>query len=111
MNDQEAAARALADPDFAQRVLVGEEDYPAVRNAILADIYQSSVDEAGGSEVEGYQLFNSRTVDAPLARRAAGPMGPCYVKYYPKMPADSVWNDWQTMTRPNLTGIAGTIGH
>jgi hypothetical protein len=107
MNDQEAAARALADADFAQKVLTGEEDYPLVRNAILADIYESSIIGAEGTETEGFQLFDRRTVDVTQPRSGAGPMGPCYVKYYPKMPAPDAWRDWDRMTRPNLNRIGG----
>jgi hypothetical protein len=103
MNDQEAAARALADPAFAQKVLSGEENYPAVRDAILADLYDASVRE--GDDTSGYQSgFETRTIDA--TRASSIPNAACYVRYYPKMPAAGAWRDWQVLERNNLTQLS-----
>lgn len=102
LTEHEAAARALEDPHFAQKVLTGEENHPAVRNAILADLYHSTTKEGERSEAS-FALFQKRTVDV---RPNAGPMGPCYVRYYPKMPAPDVWRDWQAITKVNLEALA-----
>jgi hypothetical protein len=102
---KQVAERALRDPEFAQKVLTGEEDYPEIRNAILADLFQSSHVErksvdGGIEEVK----FETRFVDAGPR---FGPMGPCYVKYYPKMPANDAWTRWVEMPRLNLEELAG----
>jgi hypothetical protein len=107
MNTNEAARRSLEDREFAQKVLTGEEDYPEVREAILADLYEST-EEAGASETEGFGIgdyqvssFNTKFVNA------ASPAAACYVRYYPKMPADNYWNDWNVLYRPNLSALSG----
>jgi hypothetical protein len=106
LTDQEAAIRALESPEFAQKVLTGEADHPAVRNAILADLYKSAVDESEDREHPdrtGFAVFQKRTVDV---RPNASPMGPCYVRYYPKMPAPDVWQDWGELSKTNLAALA-----
>ena len=101
MSIKEAAARALRDHEFAQKVLTGEEDYPEVRDAILADLFETHVE---GQPHEGKELrFETRFIDAGPR---FGPMGPCYVKYYPKMPAADSWTKWVEMPRLNLERIA-----
>lgn len=101
INDQEAASRALDDPEFAQKVLTGEVNLPSVRNAILADLYQSSAESE--PDDAGFAVFQNRTVDIGPS---AGPMGPCYVRYYPKMPAIEMWQEWRTLSKPNLIALA-----
>jgi hypothetical protein len=107
MNNNEAAQRSLEDRGFAQMVLSGEEDYPEVRDAILADLWEST-EQAGQSETEGfaagaYELANFETNFVS----ASNPAAACYVRYYPKMPADNYWDQWQVLYRPNLTRMAG----
>lgn len=108
MTIQEAATRALDDAEFAQRVLAGEEDFPEVRDAILADMYadvRGEEPEAQGFGLgDGLSALNPQPL--PPQRLAA-----CYVRYYPKMPADTFdrpsWDPWTTLPRTNLTRVAG----
>ena len=101
------AARALEDGEFAQKVLSGEEDYPQIRDAILADLFESTQGESqprGATKATKKVKFEARFIDAGPR---FGPMGPCYVKYYPKMPAADAWDKWIGMPRSNLQRIAG----
>ena len=98
-----AAAKALDDQEFAQKVLTGEEDYPEIRDAILADLFEANQD-AGQGELASEVRYETRFIDAGPR---FGPMGPCYVKYYPKMPAADAWTKWNQMPRANLRRIAG----
>ncbi len=103
---EQAAARALKDQEFAQKVLTGEEDYPEIRDAILADLFESTKVASpphDTDEVSGEARFETRFIDAGPR---FGPMGPCYVKYYPKMPAADAWIKWIKMPRLNLVRIA-----
>ena len=100
------AARALEDGEFAQKILSGEENYPEIRDAILADLFEATNVEAGpsGSKKLSTKLkFETRFIDAGPR---FGPMGPCYVKYYPKMPAADTWERWVEMPRLNLKRVA-----
>lgn len=102
---EEAATRALKDPKFAQKVLTGEVNYPEVRDAILADLFESNVQSPtqGDGKASIKPQFETRFIDAGPR---FGPMGPCYVKYYPKMPAADAWIRWIEMPRLNLSRIA-----
>ena len=99
---EEAAKRALKDHKFAQKVLTGEVDFPEVRDAILADLFEST-HVASPSQRTGKAKLETRFIDAGPR---FDPMGPCYVKYYPKMPADDAWLKWVEMPRLNLVRIA-----
>jgi len=90
MNDQEAAARAMDDAEFAQKVFTGEEDYPVVRDAILADMYQHS--GQGEDDTTGHTALDPRIITPRSA--------PCYVMVYAKMPAN-VAEEWRTVAKPN----------
>jgi hypothetical protein len=106
-SSKKAAARALEDREFAQKVLTGEEDYPEVRDAILADLFESTHvarPTKGKKGPSGEVRLETRFVDAGPR---FDPMGPCYVKYYPKMPAPDSWTNWNEMARLNLERIAG----
>jgi hypothetical protein len=107
MSNQKVASRALKDHKFAQRVLTGEEDYPEVRDAILADLFESTTQVTGRpkgrSKRSSKVKVETRFIDAGPR---FGPMGPCYVKYYPKMPAADAWRQWNEFPRLNLKRIA-----
>lgn len=103
LTTEEAAARCLDDSGFAQRVMYGGEDYPAVRDAILADLYESTTAVGGRSEAEAFELFDDKFKDM---RPMAGPMGPCFVKYYPKGPKPKAWDEWAEMAKPNLVALS-----
>jgi hypothetical protein len=103
MTDKEAAARSIEDSYFAQAIISGEEDYPVVRDAILADLFESTTAVGGRSEEEAFELFNAKFRDL---RPVAGPMGPCFVKYYPKGPRPQTWDEWLEMAKPNLKTLA-----
>lgn len=102
---EDAAKRALKDRKFAQKVLTGEVDYPDIRDAILADLFESNVESPPQrtGKASDKVRFETRFIDAGPRFR---PMGPCYVKYYPKMPADDAWVKWVEMPRLNLKQIA-----
>jgi hypothetical protein len=102
MTIEEAAARSVEDSYFAQRVISGEEDYPEVRDAILADLFESTTAVGGRSEAEAFELFDAKFQDL---RPVAGPMGPCFVKYYPKGPRPETWDEWLEMAKPNLNAL------
>jgi uncharacterized protein YqcC (DUF446 family) len=103
MFNHQIAARALEDYRFAQKLMTGEEDYPEVRDAILADLFEAD-QQAAEIGVEGPK-FATRFVDAG-PRFGPMSMGPCYVKYYPKMVAADAWQQWVELPRLNLTRLA-----
>ncbi|MFF3249234.1 hypothetical protein ACFYWY_37210 [Streptomyces sp. NPDC002870] len=99
MSNKEAALRCIEDSSFAQKVIYGGEDYPVVRDAILADLYASTAAVGTRTEEEGFRLFDDKFRDM---RPTAGPMGPCFVKYYPKGPKPKLWDEWLELPKPNL---------
>jgi hypothetical protein len=99
----ELAARSIEDPDYAQKVLFGEIDNQEVRDAILADLYESTTITHDRTEEEAFALFNENFRDL---RPIAGPMGPCFVKYYPKGPKPEMWEEWVEMEKPYLQRLA-----
>ena len=102
MNVQEAAARSLEDSDFAQKVLTGEEDYPEVREAILADLYAELGDpDEGSDEVSGFTL-NGQFIGLLGSTSALEKVAACYVRYYPKGGA----TDWRSIERINVYQLA-----
>ena len=103
MTAAEAASLSIDDVDFAQKVLFGEVDNQEVRDAILADLYESTSMSSGHSEEEAFALFDDKFRDM---KPTAGPMGPCFVKYYPKGPKPKIWEEWVEMERPNLHRLA-----
>jgi hypothetical protein len=103
MTVAEAAARSIDDADFAQKVLFGEVDNQEVRDAILADLYESTTITYDRTEEEAFALFNENFREL---RPQAGPMGPCFVKYYPKGPKPKMWDEWVEMEKPYLHRLA-----
>jgi hypothetical protein len=99
----ELASLSIDDADFAQKVLFGEVDNQEVRDAILADLYESTTIDHGRTEEEAFALFDDNFRDL---KPAAGPMGPCFVKYYPKGPKPKMWDEWAEMERPSLHRLA-----
>jgi hypothetical protein len=103
MSHHEIAARALEDHQFAQKIMTGEEDYPEVRDAILADLFEA--DQQAAEIGAQSPKFATRFVDAGPRFGPMG-MGPCYVKYYPKMVAFDAWQQWAELPRLNLKRLS-----
>ncbi len=81
-----AAKRAMEDKAFAQAVLDGKEDYPEVREAILADI-------AHNSEVSGF--LNPQPLPPGI--------------YSPDQIEVLSWS-WGAANLPNLSGLVDAAG-
>jgi len=79
------AARCLQDPAFARQILIGD-DYPAVRNAIIADLEAVR----GGSAALNPQ---------PIPPGSPGFRSSLWAQQ------EKVWSQWSTLDRSNLKGL------
>jgi hypothetical protein len=86
-NSEAIAARCLEDPGFAREVLAGD-DYPAVRNAIIADLEEAR-DVAGALNPQ------------PLPPGDRGFSLSLWVQQ------ERIWGEWANLDRTNLNRLIG----